>query len=101
LRATGSCTFDVPEVLFDLDFPGHYFRRMKAVTVSIPCLDGSEQQVNATLTLLRSEVRVETVTDAEVYKDGGRVQERWSERVALSGSRDDSGTFMFDLRDPK
>ena len=30
LQETGECEFTVPEVLFDLDFPGHYFRRSRA-----------------------------------------------------------------------
>ena len=29
LRATGSCLFTMPEEVFDLDCPGHYFRRIK------------------------------------------------------------------------
>ncbi len=31
LRTTGSCTFRLPEALFDMDCPGHYFRRIKTV----------------------------------------------------------------------
>ena len=31
LRATGRCTVALPEELFDLDGPGHYFRRIKSV----------------------------------------------------------------------
>jgi hypothetical protein len=28
LRATGTCGFTVPEEIFDMDCPGHYFRRI-------------------------------------------------------------------------
>jgi len=31
----GSCEFQLPEILFDLDFPGHYFRRIKNVSITI------------------------------------------------------------------
>ena len=31
LRETGSCLIDLPEILFDLDNPGHYMRRLKTV----------------------------------------------------------------------
>ncbi|MEQ1508762.1 MAG: hypothetical protein ABMB14_41425, partial [Myxococcota bacterium] len=99
LMGTGSCVFDVPEVLFDLDFPGHYHRRLKGVTVSIPCVAGAEASLNATLTLVRSQVRVDPAPAS--YADGEGIPERWTERIALSDARDDSGMFNFDLRDPK
>src|SRR5436190_332586 len=41
LRETGACIFDIPEVLFDMDFPGHYMRRLKSVSVFVPCIVGS------------------------------------------------------------
>ena len=31
LKQTGACVFDIPEVYFDLSYPGHYRRRIKAV----------------------------------------------------------------------
>lgn len=52
LRATGTCDFALPEWLFDLDFPGHYFRRIKTVSVSLPCVVGPYTSVSGTLTLL-------------------------------------------------
>ncbi len=33
LRATGRCTVRLPEALFDMDGPGHYFRRIKTVAL--------------------------------------------------------------------
>ena len=53
LRTTGQCTVDLPEELFDLDGPGHYFRRLRSVAVSIPCVVGPYAGVNCTLTLLQ------------------------------------------------
>ena len=40
LRRTGGCTVTLPEALFDLDGPGHYFRRIRNVAVSIPASPG-------------------------------------------------------------
>src|SRR6185436_18506037 len=57
LRATGSCTVSLPEELFDMDGPGHYFRRIKTVALSIPCVAGPYTSVNCTLTLLKSSIR--------------------------------------------
>ncbi|RKK73336.1 hypothetical protein BFJ69_g9339 [Fusarium oxysporum] len=34
LRANGTVTFDIPEVLYDFDFPGHYMRRINSVAAS-------------------------------------------------------------------
>ncbi|MEO8678817.1 MAG: neuraminidase-like domain-containing protein, partial [Vicinamibacterales bacterium] len=51
------CEFDIPEWLFDLDTPGHYLRRIKSVSVSIPSVVGPYTSVNCTLTLLKSSVR--------------------------------------------
>ena len=36
LKATGTCEVTLPEWLFDLDGPGHYLRRLKTVSLSIP-----------------------------------------------------------------
>lgn len=41
LRITGSCSVSVPEWLFDRDCPGHYLRRIKTVSLSIPSVVGS------------------------------------------------------------
>jgi hypothetical protein len=38
LSETGKCYVYLPEELFDLDFQGHYFRRIKSVSLSIPCV---------------------------------------------------------------
>jgi hypothetical protein len=38
LRATGSVQFKLLESLFDLDYPGHYMRRLKSVSLTIPAV---------------------------------------------------------------
>ncbi|KAK4169646.1 hypothetical protein QBC43DRAFT_250283 [Cladorrhinum sp. PSN259] len=57
LRSTGSCIFALPEWLFDLDYPGHYFRRTRSLSLSIPCVVGPYTTVAATLRLLSSRFR--------------------------------------------
>jgi hypothetical protein len=57
LRATGTCTFDVPEALFDLDGPGHYFRRIRSVAVTVPCVTGPYIGLGCKLTLQSSTIR--------------------------------------------
>ena len=58
LREVGECSFKVPELFFDLAYPGHYRRRIKAVRLSLPCVVGPYANANATLKLLDSELRL-------------------------------------------
>ena len=40
LRATGSWPFDIPDELLDLEGPSRYFRRLRSVSLSVPCVTG-------------------------------------------------------------
>ena len=57
LKATGTCEVTLHEWLFDLDCPGHYMRRIKTVSLSIPSVTGPYTSVNCTLSLLKSSLR--------------------------------------------
>ena len=35
LRTNGACTFTLPEELYDLGAPGHYFRRIRSVGIGL------------------------------------------------------------------
>jgi len=63
LKATGYCELELPEVLFDLDYPGHYMRRIKSVTLTIPCVVGPYMGVHCRLTLLSSSTRVNSYVE--------------------------------------
>lgn len=56
LKSTGRCEVELPEELFDADYPGHFFRRLKRVGITIACVTGP-YTINCTLTLLSSKVR--------------------------------------------
>lgn len=60
LKFSGRCTFTLPEWLCDMDYPGHYRRRLRAGSVTVPAVVGPYANVNATLTLIRNAVRVST-----------------------------------------
>ncbi|KAF4415732.1 hypothetical protein FACUT_13131 [Fusarium acutatum] len=62
LRFTGSTTFSFEEYLFELDFPGHYMRRLRSLAVSIPAVIGPHGSINATLTLRNHKYRVLTTS---------------------------------------
>jgi hypothetical protein len=86
LRATGRCEFAVPEELFDLDGPGHYFRRIRSVAVSVPCVTGPYTSINCTLRLQKSSVR-KTETGELVETHGV------SEAIVASSGSQDAGVF--------
>ncbi len=107
LRATGTCDFVLPEPLFDLDCPGHYFRRIKSVALSIPCVTGPYTSVNARLSLQRSTVRVSPALDDGDYARDGAEYPRFSDyfgsvqSIVTSSGQQDSGLFEANLRDER
>jgi hypothetical protein len=105
LRETGSCEIDIPEVLFDLDYPSHFLRRIKAVGLTIPCVTGPYTTVNCTLTLLNNHIRVSTERPGDAY--AGFDDDRFisnvggDQSIATSTAREDSGLFEFNFRDER
>jgi len=57
LRATGSCTFSITELDYDLDAPGHWDRRFKAIRGHVHCVTGRNEGVNCILTKTTSKTR--------------------------------------------
>jgi Tc toxin complex TcA C-terminal TcB-binding domain len=107
LRTTGRCTVSLPEEIFDMDCPGHYFRRMKAMAVSIPCVTGPYTSVNCTLTLLKSSIRKNPLVGEDGYARAGAEDSRFSDHfgsmqaIVTSSGQIDSGLFETNLRDER
>ncbi len=107
LKETGSCVIELPELLFDMDYPGHYFRRLKSVTVTIPCVTGPYTGVHCTLSLLRNSVRSTGVVGGAGYDrtgpDDGRFRDQLAavQSIATSSAQDDGGLFVLDFRDER
>jgi hypothetical protein len=109
LRATGRCVVQLPEGLFDLDCPGQYFRRIKTVALSIPCVTGPYAGVNCRVTLLKSSVRTSTALGdgVDVYArqgaDDGRFSDHFGtlESIVTSSGQNDAGMFETNLRDER
>jgi receptor-binding and translocation channel-forming TcA subunit of Tc toxin/ABC toxin-like protein len=57
LRQHGRCEVDLDETFFDADYPGHYMRRIKSVSLSVPCVSGIYTGIHSKLRLLRSKIR--------------------------------------------
>ena len=108
LRETGKCFFDIPEVLFDLDYSGHYMRRIKSVGLTIPCVTGPYTGVNCTLTLVRSSIRhSNTLSSGKYVRDLENDDSRFTDSIGAaqsivtSSGQADSGLFETNLRDER
>jgi hypothetical protein len=107
LRATGTCTFTVPEEAFDLDCPGHYFRRIKSVALTLPCVTGPYTSVNCTVTLQNSTIRINTDVTGNKYARQGPDDIRFNDyygtlqTVVTSSAQSDSGLFETNLNDQR
>jgi hypothetical protein len=98
LRETGECSFEIPEVFFDLFYPGHYRRRLRSVRLTMPCVTGPYTNVGATLTLTGSKIRRQPQLGAAGLLD---VPVRRSAAIATSTAQNDAGVFEFSFRDER
>jgi peptidoglycan hydrolase-like protein with peptidoglycan-binding domain len=107
LRQTGSCEVSLPEALFDLDHAGHYMRRIKSVSLTIPCVTGPYTGVSCALTLLRSSVRQAGTPLGGKYGRQPDGDQRFADlfgavqSVVTSSGQADSGLFETNLRDER
>lgn len=114
LRNHGKCTFELDEALFDHDFPGHYCRRIKAISLTIPAVVGPYQNVHAVLTQTTNRVvrksdiaAVKTLltgSDTDIQAmDPGSLRTNWrpNQHIAVCRGVDDTGLFQLDFRDER
>ena len=108
LKETGACIIDLPEALFDLDCAGQYFRRIKSVSISIPCIAGPYTSVNCTLTNQGSKIRKQATLNTNKYaEDTGGSDTRFVystgtfQSIATSNAQNDSGMFELNFRDER
>src|SRR4029079_3633805 len=57
LKQTGEGFVTLAEALFDVDYSGHYMRRIKSVGITVPAVAGPYNGINCTLTLQSSTIR--------------------------------------------
>ncbi len=108
LRETGTCRIELPEALFDADFPGHFLRRVKSMSVTIPCITGPFDGVNCTLTLLRNSVRLDSKPGTNYARDPSKGPDaRFRDNVGAvqaivtSHGQNDAGLFETNFRDER
>jgi Tc toxin complex TcA C-terminal TcB-binding domain/Neuraminidase-like domain len=109
LKETGICEFALPEILFDMDYPGHYMRRIKSVAITIPCVVGPYISLNATLRLLKHKFRISArANDKNDYLEKtDETDDRFSTvnipitSIACSTGQNDSGVFELNFKDER
>jgi hypothetical protein len=105
LKETGRCEVALPEALFDTDYPGHYMRRIKSVSLTIPCVTGPYTSINCTLTLLTNKTRIgsNAQTVYEEQDEDPRFVTNFAaiQSIATSHAQNDSGMFELNFRDER
>ncbi len=110
LKKNGSCKFSFTELDFDLDFPGHYNRKIASITVTIPAVVGPYQNLNATLIQTSNQVLVRPDINGVKYLLGlggmptnGAIRANWSadQQISISTGVNDAGLFQLNFNDPQ
>src|SRR5919199_2106727 len=106
LKEKGECEVELPEALFDMDYPGHYMRRIKNVSITIPCVTGPYTSINCTLTLLSNKTRIKS-TPVDPSVEGKDDDDRFVanfgaiQSITTSTAQNDSGMFELNFRDER
>ncbi|SDW24824.1 hypothetical protein SAMN05444064_102230 [Pseudomonas syringae] len=96
LAQDGVAEFEITRAMLDDDYPDHYMRRIKRISVSLPVTVGPYQDLRATLTQSYSAVQI------DARKDGALKENmRASQEIALSTGVDDDGLFVFSFDDER
>lgn len=111
LKETGVCEFEIPEWLFDLDGPGHYRRRIKMVSLTIPCVIGPYTTIHCKAQLVKNSFRQTTDLtpgyDRRPPDDPAGSDDRFLddrkilEAVVTSTAQNDAGLFEPGMRDER
>jgi Tc toxin complex TcA C-terminal TcB-binding domain len=104
LKESGQCPVSLPEALFDTDYPGHYLRRIKSVSLTIPCVTGPYTSVNCTLTLQSNQTRIDNVASSvDDYRQPSHFLTSLAatQSIATSSAQNDNGMFELNFRDER
>ncbi|NOQ26243.1 MAG: hypothetical protein GQ564_12840 [Bacteroidales bacterium] len=93
LRQGGTCEITLPEILFNMDHPGHCNRRIKSVSLTIPCVSGAYTTISANLSLISSQIKVSATKTISIDSKVGT--------MATSSSLNDSGMFELNFNDAR
>jgi len=106
----GSLDFELPQKLFDCNYPGHYCRQITTLDVTLPVVLGPYQDVQLVLTQVSSITAVKPVVasldylyapDASRTPPDIKLNLRNSQQIAVSTGIDDSGQYMMSFGDER
>ncbi|MEJ7599773.1 MAG: hypothetical protein WKG01_17835, partial [Kofleriaceae bacterium] len=106
LLERGACEIELSEQLFDADYPGQYMRRLRSVSLSLPCVAGPYTNVNCTLALQAHRVRRRPVLGTS-YLEVPDADPRFAyangpvTSIATSTGQNDAGVFEVSFRDDR
>jgi hypothetical protein len=111
LRTKRECWINLPEELFDMDYPGHYLRRTRSLAMTMPCVGGPFTMISCTLTMTRNTMRTSNASgDPSKYPrktTGGATDPRFRDAagaiqsIAISTAQNDDGLFEMSFRDER
>src|SRR5882672_8937480 len=92
-----------------MDYPGHYMRRIKSVSLRIPCVLGTHTSLNCTLRLLEHKFRTNAIAkDKNDYLEKTEeTDDRFSTvnvpitSIAVSSLEDENGVFELNFHDER
>jgi hypothetical protein len=92
--------------MYNLDYPGHYRRRIKSVSISVPCEADDYTNLNCRLTLQKSEIRISNLAGSGYAKSGDDdsrfiMQSGTGESIATSHGKYDNGLFVLSFNDDR
>ncbi|MBI6577330.1 toxin [Pseudomonas viridiflava] len=96
LTSEGVAEFEITRTMLDADYPDHYLRRIKRISVSLPVTVGPYQDIRATLTQSYSAVQMNGQPDGPLKENM-----RASQEIAVSKGVDDDGLFTFNFDDER
>lgn len=89
LRDTGIARFHTTQELFDRDYPGHFLRLIRKVSVTVIALNSPTKGIRATLA---NGGTSRVITGGTIFQE--RTIKRYVEQIALSGGVSDHGVFQ-------
>ena len=106
LKTSGSCQVTIPEWVYDLETPGHYMRRIRGVSLTIPAVAGPYTGVGCTLTLTKSTLRTSPLlSDGYARQNGSdsRFTDYFSatQSIVTTSAQHDNGLFEANPRDER
>lgn len=102
LQVKGECDFHLPEVLFDLDFPGQTYRRIRGIQLEIHCNASAGMGVNAKLSMTSNRIRIKPIAENSSGYDDDYLPSRIGiTTIATSQAEAYAGVFNFDFRDER